>query len=306
MATLDHGEEPDGTPWLVMDLCPGRPLSEALQDGPLAEQPCDRRTDIDSAGVLLYHMLTGHPPFFDLEAHRVMLQHVTEPPLPVRESAPDVPAALDDAVLRALEKDPDRRWPSAVAFREAIEAALGISRSPPPFGRRVSVTMACGVARRLVSLGRSGDQWLVRLEDRRIARLDPALLDLTTLRLAPGDGAGVVDAGDEVLVSGDGAALLGTLAERPPAPGAPLRLRGARSVARGHVRALDLVFRTPALRPGDQVLLRGARARVAWIGEGRVGLELPDGRAATLERAWLDAAPAKVLVPVLLDALWPA
>ncbi|MBX3466517.1 MAG: serine/threonine protein kinase [Planctomycetes bacterium] len=145
-------------------------------------EPCDARTDVYAAGVLLYQMLAGATPFRGGEAHRLLLLHLTEPPPPLRDVAFGVPAALDAAVLRALEKDPADRWPTALALRDALEAALGVERAPPPAGRRFTITMACGVERRLESLGGAADAWQVRLEDGSVAALDPALLDLTSLR----------------------------------------------------------------------------------------------------------------------------
>ncbi|MCO5171488.1 MAG: serine/threonine protein kinase [Planctomycetes bacterium] len=158
----------------------GSPL--AMSPEQCLGEPCDARTDVYATGVLLYQMLAGATPFHGAEAHRLLLLHLTEPPPPLRAAAPGVPAALEAAVLRALEKDPADRWPSALALREALEAALGVDRAPPPAGRRFAVTMACGVERRLESLGGSPDGWRVRLEDGSVARLDPALLDLTSVR----------------------------------------------------------------------------------------------------------------------------
>ncbi|MCW8140062.1 MAG: serine/threonine protein kinase, partial [Planctomycetota bacterium] len=86
-------------------------------------EPCDARTDVYATGVLLYQMLAGATPFRGGEAHRLLLLHLTEPPPPLRDVAFGVPAALDAAVLRALEKDPADRWPTALALRDALEAA---------------------------------------------------------------------------------------------------------------------------------------------------------------------------------------
>ena len=86
----------------------------------------DPRSDLYSVGVLLYHMLTGTPPFDDENAVVVMAKHIRERPLPVRRAAPDqpIPASLERVVMRALEKDPALRFQDAQQFSEALRRTL--------------------------------------------------------------------------------------------------------------------------------------------------------------------------------------
>lgn len=83
----------------------------------------DERSDIYSAGVVLYEMLTGRLPFTGDGDVAVALKHVNEPPPPLRDVAPDVPEALGGVVLRALTKDPDARYQSAGEFLRALDDA---------------------------------------------------------------------------------------------------------------------------------------------------------------------------------------
>ena len=81
----------------------------------------DPRTDVYSAGVLLFEAITGRPPFVGRDRARVMEAHLdrTAPRLDV---VAGVDAALARVVARALEKRPDRRWPTARAFASALDA----------------------------------------------------------------------------------------------------------------------------------------------------------------------------------------
>jgi eukaryotic-like serine/threonine-protein kinase len=86
-------------------------------------QPVSPRSDLYSIGVLLYELLTGRVPFDAESAVTIALKHVSERPLPPSELNPDVPPALDAVVMRALEKEPARRFADADAFIEALQTA---------------------------------------------------------------------------------------------------------------------------------------------------------------------------------------
>ncbi|MEZ5282355.1 MAG: protein kinase [Acidimicrobiales bacterium] len=81
-------------------------------------------SDVYSAGVLLYEALSGRLPFPDApDPMAMLLKHVSEPPPPLSEVAPQVPAEIADVVMRCLEKDPADRFRSGGALGEAIARA---------------------------------------------------------------------------------------------------------------------------------------------------------------------------------------
>jgi serine/threonine-protein kinase len=87
----------------------------------------DARADLYAAGVVLFEMFCGRRPFEAEAWMAVMRQHLSEPPPRPRELQPGIPASLEAVLLRALEKDPDRRFASATEMAEALEAAATVT-----------------------------------------------------------------------------------------------------------------------------------------------------------------------------------
>jgi beta-lactam-binding protein with PASTA domain/predicted Ser/Thr protein kinase len=80
-------------------------------------------SDLYSIGIILYEMLTGRVPFEGESAVTIALKQVGEAPVPPSQLNPAVPPALEAVVLRALEKDPARRFGDADEFIAALEQA---------------------------------------------------------------------------------------------------------------------------------------------------------------------------------------
>jgi serine/threonine-protein kinase len=84
-------------------------------------KPVDRRTDVFAAGAVAWECLAGSPLFVADTASEVLAMILSAPIVPPSVQRLEVPLDLDEACLRALERDPDRRYESAKEFARAIE-----------------------------------------------------------------------------------------------------------------------------------------------------------------------------------------
>jgi basic membrane protein A and related proteins len=91
----------------------------------------DGRADIYSLGVVAYHMVAGRPPFAGDDPLAVAVKHLQEAPRPPSELRPDLPNDWQELILKALAKDPARRFQSAAELRAAIEALTTEAVLPP-------------------------------------------------------------------------------------------------------------------------------------------------------------------------------
>jgi serine/threonine protein kinase len=106
----------------------------------------DGRADIYSLGCVLYECLTGRVPFQkDLDA-AVIWAHVEELPAPPSTIRPELPAAIDDVIAKALAKDPNDRYQTSRELVEAARAAFGDAPQAAPSQGSGPQTVLSGVS----------------------------------------------------------------------------------------------------------------------------------------------------------------
>lgn len=110
------------------------------------------QSDLYAMGVILYEMFTGVVPFDASSALDVAMLHMTKPPTPPRQIQPDINPALEDAILKALEKKPSDRYRSGQelvqAFDQALKARSQVSLPVPPAEMSIMERVAVDLARR--------------------------------------------------------------------------------------------------------------------------------------------------------------
>ncbi|MEW1913238.1 serine/threonine-protein kinase [Kitasatospora sp. NPDC085895] len=95
-------------------------------------KPVDGRCDVYSLACVVYEMLSGDPPYQRDDDLAQLWAHLNDPPPHLSEHRPNLPAALDDVLIRALAKTPDERYDSCLAFVGALHGVEHVAAIPVP------------------------------------------------------------------------------------------------------------------------------------------------------------------------------
>jgi YVTN family beta-propeller protein len=107
-------------------------------------RPVGSGTDIYALGCVLYECLTGQLPFRRDDDAALLWAHLVETPAPISGIRPEVPAAVDGVVTRAMAKDPADRYGSCEELLQDLEAALDGQESPSPAGQSTGTSGLTG------------------------------------------------------------------------------------------------------------------------------------------------------------------
>jgi eukaryotic-like serine/threonine-protein kinase len=152
--TADTKEEDREAMLTIQGLVCGTP--EYMAPEQARAEPLDGRADLYAAAVILYQLVTGDIPFRADTPMGIVSRHLAEPPMVPSRRRPDlpIPKAIDDIILHGLEKLRDQRYPTAVAFREALEAVVTSGSgqfTPFPPGVRAAMPTATELGREVHS-----------------------------------------------------------------------------------------------------------------------------------------------------------
>jgi eukaryotic-like serine/threonine-protein kinase len=105
-----------------MSKNPGTPAYMAPEQ--LRRHPYDHRVDIFGYGVTAYELLTGQKPFPGDTAEEILRKQMERSIVSPREINPEIPATVEKAILKCLERDPDNRYPIMNVLVRELESAL--------------------------------------------------------------------------------------------------------------------------------------------------------------------------------------
>ena len=122
----------------------------------------DGRADVFAAGVVLYELLARRKPFEGDAPTAVMMKIIKDDPPPIRNFAPDIPVSLVNAVNKALQKDPDKRFMHAGDFGSELRLIrLALERTSETLKAEnlESSSERCTCRRPTMSSAAAGDDW---------------------------------------------------------------------------------------------------------------------------------------------------
>jgi hypothetical protein len=186
----------------------------------------DHRADIYAVGCIMYHLITGQTPFVAESFMTMLTKHLMEEPVPPSARRPDlvITPEMDALVLKALEKDRDKRWQSMAELLEAVAVCPGpeTATPKPPGGQTVAMGGAHAAAALKILRSKGSAPETERVSRKAVDSAFPARNGLAAAGLAGQDP----DLGDCRRCSGRrGCGLVGPFARQVANPVVRRRLR---------------------------------------------------------------------------------
>ncbi len=187
----------------------------------IASEPAEARADVYSLGCVLFESLAGEPPFKRPRPLATLFAHRSEEPPSLHELRPELPAAIDGVIAKALAKEPEERYATCRELTDAARAALGLEPQPRLSRRRLLVIAAAAAAvvaaaaaipAILLGGGEPGPKVALPVTENTLLRIDPRTgepiaavpLGEDPTHLAAGDGSvWVVDSREHRLLRTD-------------------------------------------------------------------------------------------------------
>ena len=241
----------------------------------------DTRTDVYAAGILLFELLTGVPPYSSDSPLAVAYRHVHEDVPPPSRLVEDLPRELDELVVRATRRDPGARPLDAGAFLaelRAVRAELGPMSHDPVVRRQLHPTLV--VPRESVMAGMPEDPAQEQTPRRR--RLVPIVLwSVLAALLLAGGGAGAWQLAVGRYTDAPSVLRLTKVEAEATLKEAGFDVTYRTSVHDEAVAAQHIIAQTPG--PGDRVLPGGTITLLNSLGPDR--REVPTLAGSTEEQA---------------------
>ena len=136
------------------DAAVGTPIYMAPEQ--VAGHPADGRTDVYAVGELLFEMLTGVPPYSGGDIIAVFNKKANEEPVPVRSLRPEVPAWIEELLVRAMSRLPAHRHASMTELKDDLLSGLARIEAAPVQPAPLQLTIPVAQAAATAKAGRVG------------------------------------------------------------------------------------------------------------------------------------------------------
>ena len=124
-------ENPGGKALTQAGALVGTPRYMSPEQASGKSHQTDGRADLYSVGIIFYEMLCGRAPFLEVQFSELVLAHITTPPPPPRSIEPSVTPAIENVILKSLEKQSKDRYLNADDMARAVQTALAEPHAVP-------------------------------------------------------------------------------------------------------------------------------------------------------------------------------